>query len=138
MKRAAVYGSLVDLKNVNSHKSIRLTVDIPAERAAEVIGMFGWPTMADPVPVALAKMVLEERKAPARSLAQQAGALCSNPVFQMFMQAENSEICAELVRDHCQVETRADIRGGTPAGDLWLDLLQSFHGWEAAEKAGAT
>jgi hypothetical protein len=137
MKRAAIFGSLVDLKNVNAHKSIRLTIDIPAEQAAEVVAIFGWPTMAAPVPVALARMVGNlERKAPPPSLAQQAGALCASPIFQAFAGVAGEEDCAVWVREVCDVKSRSEIRAGTEAGDRWLDLLGKFHGWEAAEQAG--
>lgn len=55
-KPAAVMGSLVNLKNVATHKSIALTIHIPAEAAQEVLAAFGWPTMVDPVPVAVARL----------------------------------------------------------------------------------
>jgi hypothetical protein len=143
-KRAVIAGSLTDIRNVGVHKAIRLTVEVPAELAQGVLDAFGWPTAVQPVPVALARMVGEEAArpkkpspVPERSLAQQAGALCANPVFRAYMGAVDEESCAEMVRCKCGVESRADIRGGTPEGDRWLDLLEEFHGWEAAEKAGA-
>lgn len=141
MKRAAIFGSLVDLKNVNSHKCVRMTIDIPAEKAAEIVTIFGWPTQAEPVPVAIARMVGEEQKtlepkASSRSLSQQAGALCANPVFWAFMKAANAEECAEFVRHDCDVESRSEIKTGTRAGNAWLDLVSAFRGWEAAERAG--
>lgn len=136
-KRVAIFGSLVDMRNVSAHKCARLTIEVPAEQAAEIVAMFGWPTAVSPVPVALARMVGEERKAPQRSLAQQAGALCANAVFWTYMGAEDENSCAEMVRYKCGVESRSEIKAGTPGGDRWLDLLAEFHGWEAAEKAGA-
>jgi hypothetical protein len=136
-KRAVIAGSLTDIRNVGVHKAIRLTVEVPAELAQGVLDAFGWPTAVQPVPVALARMVGEERKAPERSLAQQAGALCANPVFRAYMGAEDEDSCAEMVRYKCGVESRSEIKAGSPGGDRWLDLLEEFHGWEAAEKAGA-
>lgn len=62
-KPAAIMGSLVNLKNVASHKSLALTVHVPAEAAQQVLAAFGWPTMVDPVPVAVAR--LEEAAAQA-------------------------------------------------------------------------
>lgn len=55
-KPAAVMGSLVNLKNVATHKSIALTIHVPAEAAQAVLGAFGWPTMVDPVSVAVARL----------------------------------------------------------------------------------
>ena len=135
-RRAAMFGSLVDLKNVNSHKSVRLTIDIPAEQASEVVEMFGWPTQAQPVPVAIARMAGGWEKKETRSLAQQAGALCANAVFQVFLDCQTETDAAEAVRGLCGVESRSEIRAGTPAGEAWLDLVQRFHGWQEAERSG--
>lgn len=57
---AVISGSLVDAKNVNTHKVMRLIIDVPAENALKVIAAFGWPTMVNPVSVAVAR--LDERK----------------------------------------------------------------------------
>lgn len=59
---AAIQAQLVDVRNVGQHKSIKLTLHVPAERAALVMRAFGWPTMADPVPVALARLNPENVK----------------------------------------------------------------------------
>ena len=53
---AIIAGSLVDAKNVNSHKCMRLIIDVPAENALKVIAAFGWPTMVNPVSVAVARL----------------------------------------------------------------------------------
>ena len=135
-RRAAMFGSLVDIKNVNSHKSVRLTIDIPAEQAPEVVEMFGWPTQAQPLPVAIARMAGGWEKKETRSLAQQAGALCANAVFQVFLDCQSEEECANAVRGLCGVESRSEIMAGTPAGETWLDLVQRFHGWQEAERSG--
>lgn len=64
MKPAAIAASLVSMKNVGTHKSVVLTVHVPEEEALRVIDAFGWPTMAAPVPVALARLV-DGTRAPA-------------------------------------------------------------------------
>jgi hypothetical protein len=56
---AIIAGSLVDAKNVNTHKVMRLIIDVPAENALKVIAAFGWPTMVDPVPVAVARLNID-------------------------------------------------------------------------------
>lgn len=53
---AIISGSLVDAKNVNTHKVMRLIIDVPAENALKVIAAFGWPTMVNPVHVAVARL----------------------------------------------------------------------------------
>lgn len=136
--RAAIFGSLVDVRNIGAHKCARLTVEVPAEQAAEIIAMFGWPTQAAPVPVALARMVGgSSRPAPQKSLAQQAGALCNDGIFQGWMKTADQDACAAKVRQYCEVESRAEIKAGTPAGDAWGELVEQFRTWQAAERAGA-
>lgn len=53
---AAISASLVNMRNVGTHKSVALTIHVPEELAAQVIDAFGWPTMANPVSVAIARL----------------------------------------------------------------------------------
>ena len=54
---AIISGQLVDVRNVGTHKCVKLTIHVPAEYAPKVFECFGWPTGVDPVPVALARLV---------------------------------------------------------------------------------
>jgi hypothetical protein len=51
---AIISGSLVDVRNVGTHKSVKLTIHVPEELAMKVVAAFGWPTGAAPVLVAIA------------------------------------------------------------------------------------
>jgi hypothetical protein len=103
---AITHGSLVDVRNVNQHKCVRLVIDIPAERAREIIDTFGWPTMVDPVPVAIARLApsatnQEAESAPSKAqiptaqprqstpagatYAQRLGIACNEPAFWQFL-----------------------------------------------------
>lgn len=53
---AIISGSLVDVRNVGTHKSVKLTIHVPEEYAMKVVEAFGWPTGVNPVPVAIAHM----------------------------------------------------------------------------------
>src|ERR1019366_7700500 len=53
---AAIIASLVDVRNIAEHSSVVLKIHVPQERALEVIAAFGWPTGANPVPVAIARL----------------------------------------------------------------------------------
>lgn len=55
-KPSAIAASLVNMRNVGSHKSVALTIHVPEEQAHAVIEAFGWPTMANPVPIAIARL----------------------------------------------------------------------------------
>lgn len=56
MTKDAIGASLVGIKNVSIHKSVALTIHVPQERAMEVINLFGWPTMIEPVHVVIARL----------------------------------------------------------------------------------
>jgi hypothetical protein len=136
--RRVVLGSLVDVRNLDARKAVRLTIEVPADLAVQVMDAFGWPTRRAPVPVEVVRMVETIEQKDIRSLAQQAGAMCTNAIFQAFMECSTEEECAQAVREACDVGTRAEIRAGTMAGEQWLDLLERFRGWEAAERVGAS
>ena len=55
-KPAAIIGSLVDARNVATHKCLRLVIDVPAEQAEHIISVLGWPTQVNPIPVAVARL----------------------------------------------------------------------------------
>ena len=104
---AAIQAQLVDVRNVSSHKCVRLEIHVPAEQAGVVMAAFGWPTMAEPVPVALARLVAEhvtpdredtsgrtgqQRRAfPDLPYAQQAALRCQEADFARFLAAERKK-----------------------------------------------
>jgi hypothetical protein len=140
-RRAAIFGSLVDIRNVGAHKSVRLTVEVPAELAAAVIDTFGWPTHAEPVPVALARMAEVPKGDPAptaKSYAAEAAVLCKDRRFQLFIEAVDYDSAAVAVRERCAIKSRAELIAGSPPGELWRKLVEEFNGWLAAERAGAS
>ena len=53
---AIITASLVDVRNLNTEKSVKLTLHVPAELAGSVFEAFGWPTATNPVPVVLARL----------------------------------------------------------------------------------
>ena len=44
-----IQAELVDVRNVGTTKSLKLTFHVPQERALAVIEKVGWPTGADPI-----------------------------------------------------------------------------------------
>ncbi len=58
---------------------------------------------------------------------QQAGALCADPRFQAFMGADNQADAAVLVRQHCGVESRADLDENERAACKWSLLVENYH-----------
>lgn len=56
MTAAAIAAQLVDMRNVGTHKVLKLTIHVPEEQALEAIAAFGWPTGVSPVPIAIARL----------------------------------------------------------------------------------
>lgn len=144
----AISAQLVDIRNVGTHKVVKLTLHAPEEQAMKIMEMFGWPTGVNPVPVAIARLnplpkpdqsvgVPAGRKSPA----QIAGYLCTLPAFHKFLQegfttqwrenyaadASNEEIAAGCVRDLCTVASRSEIK---PDNAEWNALQIAFKLWE--------
>lgn len=146
-KLAAIEGQLVDAKNIAVHKTLRLSIDVPVERAQDVLAAFGWPTMASPVPVALARILPEsERKKepqpdkPKRnwnelSRAQQAGIACNEKGFWTFLgerhatYVNGADDAADIVRKLCDVGSRSQIDGNEKAVARWDRLHSEYHLW---------
>jgi hypothetical protein len=147
---AAIIASLVDVRNIAEHSSVVLKIHVPQERALEVIATFGWPTGANPVPVAIARLdtnvappklvealrdsVPKERRAFCDLPYPQQAALKSSDVhFQLWLSkrypcfADEPE-CAAAIRLFCCVKSRADILPGTDAGERWISLLNEYEG----------
>lgn len=147
---AAISAQLVDVRNVGQHKCVKLTLHVPAEQAGAVMEAFGWPTMVDPVPVALARLNDKPEEAaekPAQSpvrvashMTTRAAICCNDPVFHAFLNetyrstfpqahVQDADGAASLVRFLCDVQSRKEIIPGTRAGDKWDALYSKFIGW---------
>lgn len=201
-KPAAIAAQLVDVRNVSTHKCIRMIVEVPAEQAMAVIAAFGWPTGVDPVPVAIARLDLSNARlngqgavvqaptpveaaglcgetldrphsycvaeamggprctkrcevpkdcgglpsidkpatprkpvAAEKRLAQRAGILCADPVFQQFLlergsvQSKNEPEATEFIYRHCGIESRRELIPGEPCSMVWQSLHSEFEAW---------
>ena len=152
--KCCVMGSLVDARNVGTHKSVKLTVHVPAELAMKVFESFGWPTMAEPVAVAIARLntettaeiASEDSTTPARArtpwdlltASQQAGILCADRMFWTFLSTENygpawnEEEAIKIVRERCHVKSRTQILPDTAAESLWRNIVSDYRTWQLA------
>jgi hypothetical protein len=75
-----------------------------------------------------------------KKLAQRAGIMCSDPAFHRYL-AEvgklsdvNEEEAAAYVRTLCGVQSRSEIRPGTPAADKFSFLLSSYTLWAESDR----
>lgn len=147
-----IQGSLVDAKNVSTHKCVRLSIDVPAELGAQIVKTFGWPTMAEPVAVAVARLngaaTVETKEPEAPKERQkfsrlrpsaQAALLCEKPAFRLFIkeqfvggEIDDDEAAAAFVRTYCNVPSRRDLDREPSAAQLWFGLRDKFDAWSAA------
>jgi hypothetical protein len=144
---AVFSGSLVNLKNVATHKSVALTVEVPEEYAAALVAAFGWPTRVRPVPVALARLAgevvqespKEKKKEHWAEMApsKQAAILCQDPDFQDWIGAVGEEDAAELVRTKCRVASRREIDVREFAKRYWRALMIDYGAWLRAKRGEA-
>lgn len=144
---AAITAQLVDVRNVAAHKSVRLELHVPAEQAGAVMAAFGWPTMADPVPVALARLMAapepiakpeaakERRPFSELPYSQQAAMRCGEHQFWEFLRWRgapliiNADEAAYHLRNTCGVGSRSEISKGTAAGSAWERLDADYYAW---------
>jgi hypothetical protein len=148
-KLAAIDGQLVSIKNVSTHKSVCLTLHVPEEYALKVIEVFGWPTMAAPVPVAIAKLDLNAKSKPVENAAdkkkwsevpivQKAGILCSEGAFRRFLNeeyrcaAQEMEDVAAALRDLCNVSSRKELATNPEAAERFYNLESRYRAWMVA------
>ena len=148
----AITGQLVDAKNIAVHKAMRLSIDVPAELGAEIVKLFGWPTMAQPVPVAVARLAepgqIEAKAEPAANSngrehgpwasltpTLQSVLRCQTPAFWTLLREEGESNCssedaaATYVRAICGVNSRSSLTG--KAGQKWLALDSRYQAWLA-------
>jgi len=157
---AIISGDFSTFRHVQGRKVLQLVIEIPAEQAASVFSTFGYPGSGNPIPVAVAKLVApiakpeptkERRAFTDMPYAQQAAIRCQEPAFQQYVKAQAptawdsmsrrgstasaSEIAAQLVRDWCRVESRADIVKGTQAGENWEHIEAAFYAEQHGRRA---
>lgn len=141
--KAAITASLVDVRNIAAHKCVRLELHVPAEQAPLVMQAFGWPTMVDPVPVAVARLAnvtsikphQEKRRRENFSSAMLAGYRCTQPAFWRYLSetfncaVPGEEEAAHIVRDRCGVDSRKQINLDPKAAAKWEEIEARFSVW---------
>lgn len=129
--------------------------DVEAKFATAALGtryMIGFAEIGDdgkpvpaPVNTAPATPALTKDRHPFASLplSQQAAIRTDDKAFQDFLEIQtpihHEESYADAVRAICGVQSRADIKPGTPAGMAWIALESSFQAYLTDQKyAGVT
>jgi hypothetical protein len=151
---AAIQGDFCTFRHVQGRKVLQIIIEVPAEAAGTVFATLGMPGSGEGVPVALARLVAAPepthttpepgkvssdtgpvtRRFSDLPYSQQAAMRCGEQAFHDFIAdchhdwlgAQNA---TQSVRDHCGVQSRAEIIKGTPAGDKWAALEAEYYAW---------
>jgi hypothetical protein len=152
---AVIAGTFADLRSVKSRSVVVLHIEVPIERAADVVAMFGYPQPGEEVSVAVARLLpAAADPAPATatskpkrpwddlSLAQQAGIACGDPDFWVWLDHSRAaanvfdvDSAAQEVRYRCNVKSRREFDRDEAAARRWNALHGEFKRWRA-DRAG--
>lgn len=163
MTPAAFSGNYADIKTVKTRGVFQVIVEIKIEDYQQFVAAFGGPLPGSERPVALALLNTSPGQAPGSagsdtgqqrgeagkpqterprqhfsqmSRAQQAGILCNDMTFQLWLSNEfwsgeidwatASKDAATFVRNHCTVHSRADLDASDLAAHRWDQLVSRY------------
>jgi hypothetical protein len=133
--RAVIQGNYADLKFIKGRKCAQIIIEIPTERAAEFIKLFGAPDPAAECPVAIARLTstvpADEPAKPKKRWdelppSQQAAIRCNEPEFQEFLGVPSADDAAAEIRRLCGVASRSQIIDGKPSAAYWRKIDNQF------------
>lgn len=128
--------------------TLRVQIDIDPQFKAQFLEMFGQIDM----PVALAPLQadFERPKEPERPkggpLAQSAGILCGNELFQKFLLEKvpqlfaestclsNEEETAEVLKKLCGIESRAELDHNQESATKFHQIMRQYREWNDGKK----
>jgi hypothetical protein len=136
---AVTKATFADFRIIKTRKTAQLILELPIENAdAALIALGGLPRSDAERWVAIARLndIDQIRKEKAHRafhelpFPQQAALKSKDETFQSWINGgyPSEQGCAVAIRNHCGVNSRADILQGTEAGERWLGLLREFEG----------
>jgi len=148
-----IQGNFADIQNIKSRSVMVLKIEVPIEQAQETLNKLGYPTPAQEIPVAVARLAPPHaQKAVAapdtsdkggnspKSFAQQAKLMAKEPGYAAFagmnavqlLSGQNLEsLCEENIEERCGVTTCADLIEGSEAGNKFKELQSRFGKWKS-------
>lgn len=144
---AAFRATYSDFRLIKGRKVVQFVFEVPIEesnKAFQALG--GMPDPGSSVWCAVARLVNPTEETSHKSPpspepamrkkswhemepSQQAGVLCADASFMKFLKVEYEESAASVVRRHCRVTSRSDIKAGTAAAKIWKDLVYDYRAW---------
>ena len=145
---AVIQGRYADLKFIRTRSVCQIVIEVPIEDGGKVMDALGPPLPSAEVPVAIARLdpaakPQKHRKAAAPSrrwdeltCAQQAGIRCGETAFSRFLKENlvHAWACSngdpvEVVREVCDVDSRAQLDDDAEAAKRWRDLDDGYQAW---------
>lgn len=142
---AAFASTFSDFKVIKGRKVAQFVFEVPLENADAALAALGglprpdaekWVAVAlmsgPPSPKAEEKPRKRFEELP---YPQQAALKCSDPAFQRFMAERaglkdwNQNLTVDRIRYSCGIDSRAEIKPGSPAANRWTALLDEFRLW---------
>jgi len=142
---AAIKATFSDFQLVKTRKLAKLIFEVPIEEADKALDVLGGVPRSDRerwvgitlLDLQVVATVFDEVTHLAfcdLPFPQQAGIKSNDTTFQLWMSVHYNHCdinydCADAIRAHCGVRSRADILPGTSAGDKWIELLREFENY---------
>ena len=141
-----IQGEYSTIRHVPSRKVAQVIVEIPQERMAEWMELFGSPgagtqvaiaRLADPKASVNASPKADKGRKNWAQLpaAQQAGIRCNEPEFWRFADVQNADEAAAWVREQCQIASRSELKPGSKAAYRWEQIDMDFMQFERTRPA---
>jgi hypothetical protein len=139
MTAAAFQATFADWKLINGRKVVQVVFEVPIEQsglAYTVLG--GMPDPGASVWCAIARLEqpkAEQHKREKKSwdemtAGQQAGILCSDPLFAKYLNVASTTEAVDYVRRHCGVKSRSDITPTNESGRRWQEIVSLYRAWQ--------
>ncbi len=144
----AVAGTYSDLKFIKTRGVAQIVIEVPIERAGEVVALLGTPMIGNEVWCAVARLAGPPQQSvgdgipkippgpgtreakPKREWddippSEQAGIACADEGFQKWWRGDE-KYAALSVRDSCGVNSRSKLDTNSVAAERWRDLYARF------------
>lgn len=134
MTASAIAGTFVKIEPVATRKVVRLHIECPIEHADKILATLGgYPDPANAHWVGIAPLNSKpDNTLKGGKLAQEAGILSSQPIFQRFADATTPDEAADFIRLRCNIESRAHLDHDADAALAFREMKREFKAWELA------
>lgn len=129
----SVLATFADFKTVKSRNVVQLVLEVPIEQANQALQRLGGvPTPGQESWVGVARVEENAARHETRSLAQYAGALCSQPNFRAFCDQiwpDHKPGAEQAVREWCEIDSRSELDTDPRARAKFEAMMQNFRAW---------